>query len=71
MSLNGGNHMMVMAIKFTFTPVQHWSKRGLFDRNKSLWGGWYITNQDYSLYHAGDTGYSNDFIDTKDKAWSP
>jgi len=58
-------------IKFTFTPVQHWSKRGLFDRNKSLWGGWYITNQDYSLYHAGDTGYSNDFIKTKERLGAP
>ena len=58
-------------IKFTFTPVQHWSKRGLFDRNKSLWGGWYITNQDYSMYHAGDTGYSNDFIKTKERLGAP
>ncbi|MDC0466881.1 MBL fold metallo-hydrolase [Gammaproteobacteria bacterium] len=55
----------------TFTPVQHWSKRSLFDRNKSLWGGWFFKYKDYSLYHAGDTGYSKDFIDTKIKLGSP
>jgi len=55
----------------TFTPVQHWSKRSLFDRNKSLWGGWFFNHKDYSLYHAGDTGYSKDFIDTKIKLGSP
>ena len=58
-------------ITFTFTPVKHWSKRGLFDRNKSLWGGWFFDHKDYSLYHAGDTGYSKDFIDTKIKLGSP
>jgi L-ascorbate metabolism protein UlaG (beta-lactamase superfamily) len=58
-------------IELTFTPVQHWSKRGLFDRNKSLWGGWFVKFEDYSLYHAGDTGYSKDFIDTKLKLGSP
>lgn len=58
-------------VTFTFTPVQHWSKRGLFDRNKSLWGGWYIKHKDYSLYHAGDTGYSKDFIETKNRLGPP
>ena len=60
-----------LGFKFTFTPVQHWSKRSLFDRNKSLWGGWFIENKDYSFYHAGDTGYSNDFVETKLKLGSP
>ena len=61
----------VEELTFTFTPVQHWSKRGLFDRNKSLWGGWYINFNDYGMYHAGDTGYSKDFIDTKLKLGAP
>jgi len=56
---------------FTFTPVQHWSARGLFDRNESLWGGWFIKSNDYSLYHAGDTGYSNDFVETQKRLGSP
>ena len=62
---------IVEELTFTFTPVQHWSKRGLFDRNKSLWGGWYINFNDYGMYHAGDTGYSKDFIDTKLKLGAP
>ena len=48
----------------TFTPVQHWSSRTLFDRNESLWGGWHIKNNHHSLIHLGDTGYSNDFKET-------
>ena len=56
---------------FTFTPVQHWSARGLFDRNESLWGGWFIQGNKFSIYHAGDTGYSQDFIKTKEKLGSP
>ena len=58
-------------LKITFTPVQHWSKRGLFDRNKSLWGGWYFEFNDFSIFHAGDTGYSEDFKSTRIKLGSP
>ena len=56
---------------FHFTPVQHWSKRGLFDRNKSLWGGWFIQSNDLALYHAGDTGYSSDFKTTYERLGAP
>ena len=58
-------------LKITFTPVQHWSKRGLFDRNKSLWGGWFFECNDFSIFHAGDTGYSEDFKSTRMKLGSP
>ena len=57
--------------KFTFTPVQHWSARGITDRNKSLWGGWFMELKTESIYHAGDTGYSSDFIETKKRLGSP
>ena len=57
--------------KFTFTPVQHWSARGIADRNKSLWGGWFMELKTESIYHAGDTGYSSDFIETKKRLGSP
>ena len=65
------NSFKLKDFEFTFTPVKHWSKRGLFDRNKSLWGGWFIQHDDYSIYHAGDTGYSNDFIETKLRLGAP
>jgi len=52
--------------ELTFTPVQHWSSRGITDRNSSLWGGWFIKSPSLSLYHAGDTGYSNDFVKTRE-----
>lgn len=47
---------------FTFVPAYHWSARGLFDKNRSLWGGWVIQNsfegQEHTIYFAGDTAYS-------------
>ncbi len=58
-------------LKFVFTPVQHWSKRTFFDKNKSLWGGWWIENDNFKFLHLGDTGYSKDFIDIKNKLGKP
>ena len=57
--------------KVYFTPVKHWSKRTLFDRNKSLWGGWWFESKDRKFLHLGDTGYTKDFLDIKNKLGSP
>jgi len=44
-----------------FLPAHHWSQRGLFDRNKSLWGSWLIQTAGKAVYFAGDTAYSTHF----------
>jgi L-ascorbate metabolism protein UlaG (beta-lactamase superfamily) len=53
-------------VQFTATPAQHFSGRGLFDGNKTLWASWVIVddatnaaaNEDaLRLFFSGDTGY--------------
>ena len=51
----------------TFVPAQHFSGRGLFDRDKSLWGGFVVQTPRKTLFHAGDTGYSPHFSDIGEK----
>jgi L-ascorbate metabolism protein UlaG (beta-lactamase superfamily) len=46
-----------------FLPVQHWSARGIFDHNKTLWGSWAILNPNFNFWFSGDLGYSNDLIE--------
>ena len=48
-------------MKFVFTPTKHWCNRGLFDRNRVLWGSWAIIGSRYRVYFAGDTGYCEGF----------
>jgi len=50
-------------IKITYTPSQHFSNRGLFDKNESLWGSFIINYNNSQVYFAGDTGYSTHFKD--------
>lgn len=54
-------------VEFVLTPVQHWSGRGLHDRMQTLWGGYAAFAQDLHLYFSGDTGYSQDFKETRQR----
>jgi L-ascorbate metabolism protein UlaG (beta-lactamase superfamily) len=44
-------------IEITLLPAKHWSRRGAFDLNRTLWGSFLIN----SIYFAGDTSYSDHF----------
>jgi L-ascorbate metabolism protein UlaG (beta-lactamase superfamily) len=55
----------------TFVPAQHFSARGLFDRQKSLWGGYVIESRGRRIYFGGDSGYSTHFADIGSRLGSP
>lgn len=42
-------------------PAQHFSARGTFDRNATLWGGYVISGPSGNLFFAGDTGMGPHF----------
>ena len=54
-------------MEIALVPAQHWSARGLNDRMKTLWGGFAVFAPDCQLFFAGDTGYSRDFADIRER----
>lgn len=43
----------------TAVPMQHWSARGLRDRNKTLWASYVVRIDDFTFWFCGDTGYND------------
>jgi L-ascorbate metabolism protein UlaG (beta-lactamase superfamily) len=43
-------------LRATYVPAQHFSARGPFDRNRTLWGGFVLETPGGTVYFAGDTG---------------
>jgi L-ascorbate metabolism protein UlaG (beta-lactamase superfamily) len=53
-SENNGKNLAV-----TLVPTRHWSARGLFDRNKSLWASFVLETPAGKLYIVCDSGYGD------------
>lgn len=51
----------VAGIHFIATPSQHFSGRGLFDGNQTLWASWVIIDSDKRIFFSGDSGYFDGF----------
>jgi L-ascorbate metabolism protein UlaG (beta-lactamase superfamily) len=58
-------------IQITFTPTQHTSGRGLFDREESLWGSYFIQNGEVSVYFGGDAAYSTHYKEINKRLGPP
>ncbi len=44
-------------VAVTLVPTRHWSARGLFDRNRSLWASFVLETPPGKIYAVGDSGY--------------
>jgi N-acyl-phosphatidylethanolamine-hydrolysing phospholipase D len=61
--LDWWDNRVIDGLTIHFVPTQHWSRRTLWDENRTLWGGWIIESRNFRFFHAGDAGYSRDFAD--------
>jgi L-ascorbate metabolism protein UlaG (beta-lactamase superfamily) len=52
-------------------PALHFSSRGLFDRNRTLWCGYVIEAADRIVYFAGDTAFGGHFARIRDRFGAP
>lgn len=54
-------------ITLTAVPAQHFSARGLFDRNRTLWAGYSFSGPSGTAYFAGDTGWGPHFQQVRER----
>ena len=65
--LDWGEKISSDNLNIYFEEAKHWSKRSLFDNNYMLWGSFVLELNDKLIYHAGDTGYGDHFLEMNKK----
>jgi L-ascorbate metabolism protein UlaG (beta-lactamase superfamily) len=60
-------HWLDQNLMIAATPAQHFSGRGIFDRNKTLWASWVIKAPLHKVYFSGDSGYFGGFQQVGEK----
>ena len=61
--LDWSDTVEVNGLTVTALPVIHFSGRGLFDRDETLWAGYAIRSAGQRLFYSGDTAYGPVFRD--------
>jgi L-ascorbate metabolism protein UlaG (beta-lactamase superfamily) len=59
--LNWWQSTRVEGVTLSCTPAQHFSGRGMFNRNQTLWCSWVIDDGASRVFFSGDSGYFKGF----------
>jgi len=59
--LDWWEHTMVRGVQVTATPAQHFSGRGVRDRNATLWSSFHLRGPRHSVFHGADSGLTPEF----------
>lgn len=69
--LDWGESLPLPGFTIHCVPALHFSSRGIFDRNMTLWCGYMIECQERFVYFAGDTAFGRHFGQIREKFGSP
>ena len=69
--MDWGESLPLGGLTIHCVPALHFSSRGLFDRNLTLWCGYMIESPHGLTYFAGDTGFGRHFSQIRERFGSP
>ena len=69
--LDWGDSVQLGGVTIHGVPAMHFSARGLFDRNRTLWCGFMIAAADRKIYFAGDTAFGGHFAQIREQFGAP
>lgn len=69
--LDWGESRAFEAISIHGVPAMHFSARGLFDRNRTLWCGYVMEARGRVIYFAADTAFGDHFASIRDRFGPP
>jgi L-ascorbate metabolism protein UlaG (beta-lactamase superfamily) len=69
--LDWGESLPIGGVTIHSVPALHFSARGIFDRNRTLWCGYVIETPGRFIYFAGDTAFGDHFARVRERFGAP
>jgi L-ascorbate metabolism protein UlaG (beta-lactamase superfamily) len=69
--LDWGERLTLLQTTIHSVPALHFSARGIFDHDRTLWCGYVIEAEDRIVYFAGDTGFGGHFASIRERFGAP
>jgi len=69
--LEWGESLSLPGCTIHSVPALHFSSRGIYDRNRTLWCGYVIESRERFVYFAGDTAFGGHFARIRERFGAP